>query len=334
MVNAGKLDSFRRIHFAVTPTPLEPLENLGRELGIPNLWVKRDDLTGFAGGGNKARKLDWLIADAQDKGCDYIVTTGGRQSNHCRMTAAAASKLGMGCSLVLGDPDPGNRAGNLIMDVIFGANLVFIGEANLEQMQDGIDAEIARLRSEGKNPYMIPVGGATPLGGVAFVDAAREFARQIEGRNIDTLVIAVGSAGTSAGLALGLKIFAPHVRLVSISVSRSIDRLRQYIADKANASAELMETPIRVTPDDYELHDDYIGPKYGVPSDGALEAIYMTGRTEGLLLDPVYTGKAMAGLIDLARQGRFANSKGVAFWHTGGFPSLFAFENEVAAYKP
>lgn len=328
-VFTGKLDAFPRIPLACTPTPLEPLTRLGAAIGVPNLWVKRDDLTGLAAGGNKARKLEYLVADALAKGCDHLVTTGGRQSNHARMTAAAATKSGLGCTLVFGDPDPGNRAGNLILDEILGAELVFLGEANLKEMHEGVDREMERLRTAGKKPYAIPVGGSTALGELGYVTASREFAEQARGLNIDTAVVAVGSAGTSAGLLLGLKMFAPEVRLQGVSVSRSLERLGTLIADMANEIAELIAVDTRVCADDYNVSDGYVGPRYGVASEDGLAAIRLTARTEGLLLDPVYTGKAMSGLIGLAEQGRFSKSTGVVFWHTGGLPALFAFEADL-----
>jgi 1-aminocyclopropane-1-carboxylate deaminase/D-cysteine desulfhydrase-like pyridoxal-dependent ACC family enzyme len=248
------------------------------------------------------------------------------------MTAAAATKCGLGCTLVFGDPDPGNRAGNLVLDEILGAELVFLGEANLKEMHQGVEREMDRLRLQGKKPYAIPVGGSTPLGELGYVNASREFAEQAQGLNIDTAVVAVGSAGTSAGLLLGHKLFAPNVRLQGISVSRSLERIGTLIADMANEIAELIGTEIRVSGDDYSVSDEYVGPRYGVASDRGLAAIRLTARMEGLILDPVYTGKAMSGLIGLAEQGRFANSTGVVFWHTGGMPALFAFEEDVMAF--
>ena len=330
-VDTGRLYSFPRISFACAPTPLEPLKRLGEAIGVKNLWVKRDDLTGLAGGGNKARKLEYLVADAIEKGFDHLVTTGGRQSNHARMTAAAANKCGLGCTLVFGDPDPGHRAGNLILDEVLGAELVFLGEANLKEMHAGVDREIVRLRVAGKKPYAIPVGGSTPLGELGYLNASREFAEQAAGLNIDTAGLAVGSAGTSAGLLLGLKMFAPNVRIQGVSVSRSLERIGTLIADMANEIAGLIGVDTRVTGADYDVSDQYVGPRYGVPSEKGLAAIRLAARTEGLLLDPVYTGKAMSGLIGLAAEGRFADSTGVVFWHTGGLPALFAFEKEILA---
>jgi D-cysteine desulfhydrase family pyridoxal phosphate-dependent enzyme len=329
--NTGKLDQFPRIPLAYGPTPLEPLKRLGEAIGVKNLWAKRDDLTALAAGGNKARKLEYLVADALAQGCDYLVTTGGRQSNHARMTAAAANKCGLGCTLVLGDPDPGNRAGNLILDEVLGAKLVWLGEANLEEMHAGVDCEMERLRAAGQKPYAIPVGGSTALGELGYIVAAREFAEQAAGLNIDTAVLAVGSAGTAAGLLMGLKMFAPEVRMVGVSVSRSLQRLGTRIADMANEIAEMMEIDTRVSGDDYEVTDAYVGPRYGVASEKGLAAVRLAARTEGLLLDPVYTGKAMSGLIGLAEEGRFMDSTGVVFWHTGGLPALFAFEDDVMA---
>lgn len=328
-INTGRLDNFPRLSFACAPTPLEPMPRLGEAIGVKNLWVKRDDLTGLAAGGNKARKLEFLVADALAKGCDHLVTTGGRQSNHARMTAGAAARSGMGCSLVFGDPDPGNRAGNLLLDEILGAKLVFLGEANLSEMQAGIDREMERLRAVGRKPYAIPVGGSTPLGELGYVNAAREFAGQADGQSIDTAVLAVGSAGTAAGLLMGLKMFAPSVRLQGVSVSRSLERLGTLIADMANEIAELIEVDTRVSGADYDVSDQYVGAHYGVSSEKGLAAVRLAARTEGLLLDPVYTGKAMSGLIGLAEEGRFRNSTGVVFWHTGGLPALFAFEEDL-----
>lgn len=328
-VNVGRLDAFPRIPMAYSPTPLEPMIRLGEALGIRNLWIKRDDLTGLAAGGNKARKLEYLIADALEKGCDHVVTTGGRQSNHCRMTAAAAARTGLGCSLVFGDADPGNRAGNLLLDELLGAEMVFLGESNLAEMSEGVEREMERLRARGKKPYAIPIGGSTPLGELGYVTAAREFAEQSAGLNLDTVVLAVGSAGTSAGLLLGLKMFCPGVRLVGVSVSRSLPRLGSLISDMANEIAEMLEVETRVAPDDYDITDAFVGPRYGVASAPGLEAVELTARKEGILLDPVYTGKAMAGLIGLAREKRFDGAEGVVFWHTGGLPALFAFEEDL-----
>lgn len=330
--DAGGLDQFPRVPLAFLPTPLEPMKRLGEALGLPNLWMKRDDLTGLASGGNKARKLEFLIGDALSKGCDHIVTTGGRQSNHCRMAAAAANRNNLGCSLVIGDPDPGNRQGNLLLDEMLGAEITFIGEANLQQMADGIEAEMERLRQLGKKPYSIPVGGSTPMGELGFVNAAREFAAQSKGLNIDTVLITVGSAGTSAGLLLGLKLFCPGVRLFGISISRSLPRLGSIISDMANDLAEMMGIETRVAPEDYDITDAYVGERYGVATEAGLEAMRLTARTEGILLDPVYTGKAMSGLMALTREGRFKNSTGIVFWHTGGLPGLFAFEDEIIRF--
>jgi D-cysteine desulfhydrase len=324
-----RLAAFPRLPFATIPTPLERLERLGARIGLPGLLIKRDDLTGLASGGNKARKLEYIVADAKAKGCDWLVTTRGRQSNHARMTAAAAAKSGMGCTLVLGDPDPGNRAGNLLLDELFGAEIVFLGDANLEQMAEGIAAACRRLEGQGHRPYDIPVGGSSAIGELGYVEAVREFAGQIGDTPLDTVVIAVGSCGTAGGLTLGLKLFLPHVRMVGISVSRSVERLQNHIADKANEAAELLGVPERVKPDDYYVTDAWVGPRYGVPTDEAIAAIRLMARTEGILLDPVYTGKSMAGLIGLNRDGFFKDSKGVCFWHTGGLPALFAFEAEM-----
>jgi D-cysteine desulfhydrase family pyridoxal phosphate-dependent enzyme len=332
MVDVGRLEEYRRVPLAVAPTPLEPLERLGEAIGVRNLWTKRDDLTGLAEGGNKARKLEYLMADAEDRGCDHIVTTGGRQSNSCRMTAAAANRSGMGCTLVLGDPDPGTRQGNLLLDDLLGAELVFIGDAHVDDMMAAVDREMERLKGEGKKPYAIPVGGSTPLGELGYVRAAREFAEQAEGLGIDTVVLAVGSCGTIAGLALGLKMFTRGIRLIGISVSRNVNNMTVNIPAMANEAADLLGVDTRVTAEDVELTDAFVGPRYGVPSDAGLEAMRLTARTEGILLDPIYTGKAMSGLIGYARDDAFAASEGVCFWHTGGLPALYAFNDEIERF--
>lgn len=328
-VDIGRLDTLRRVPLAVTPTPLETMDRLGKAIGLDHLWVKRDDLTGLAGGGNKARKLEYLMADAEDKGCDHIVTTGGKQSNSCRMTAAAANRLGMGCTLVLGDPDPGTRQGNLLLDEILGAELVFMDAPEAPEMMAGVERESERLRAAGKKVYPVPVGGTTPLGELGYVRAAREFAEQAEGSGIDTIVVAVGSAGTIAGLSLGLKMFTRGIRLIGVSVSRPESRLKNYIAEMANEAASLLGIATRVTPDDYEITDGFIGAGYAIPTPGAQEALRLTARTEGIFLDPVYTAKAMSALIANARDGSLADSNGVCFWHTGGVPAIYAFADSV-----
>ena len=330
MVDTGRLDEFPRIPYANAPTPLEPMKRLGKAINVRNLWVKRDDLTALAAGGNKARKLEYLMAEAVALGCDHIVTTGGRQSNSCRMTAAAAARSGMGITLVFGDADPGDRTGNLVLDELFGAEMVFLGESTLDQCAAGIEREMERLRGLGKKPYAVPMGGSTPLGELGYVNAAREFAEQADGLGIDTVVVAVGSSGTAAGLALGLKMFTRNVRLVGISVSRNVTRLTTNIPDMANEVAALIDVDTRVSEEDVDLTDAYVGARYGVPSTAGMEAMRLTARTEGLLLDPIYTGKAMSGLIEMARQGSFAASDGVCFWHTGGLPAIFAFDEEVS----
>lgn len=333
-VEIGTLDDLRRVPLAVTPTPLETMERLGAAIGLERLWVKRDDLTGLAGGGNKARKLEYLMADAEDSGCDHIVTTGGKQSNSCRMTAAAANRSGMGCTLVLGDPDPGTRYGNLLLDEVLGAELVFVDAPEAPEMMAGVERETDRLRAAGKKVYPIPVGGTTPLGELGYVRAAREFAEQAEGLGIDTVVLAVGSAGTIGGLALGLKMFAPGIRLIGVSVSRSESRLKEYVAEMANEAAALIGVAARVSTDDYEITDAFVGERYGVPSPAGQEALRVTARTEGIFLDPVYTAKAMSALFAMARGGEFTGSSGVCFWHTGGVPALDAFADEVMASLP
>jgi D-cysteine desulfhydrase family pyridoxal phosphate-dependent enzyme len=303
------------------PTPLEPLDRLSEWLGGPRLLVKRDDQTGLALGGNKARKLAHLCAEALATGCDTLVTGGGPQSNHCRMTAAAANRLGLGCHLALaGSADP--PTGNLLLDRLLGADLHPTGARHYYEIEAAIEALAERLRADGARPYAIPIGGASVTGALGYVDAARELAGQLTGP-LDWIVVADGSGGTHAGLLAGLdpRGWTSGTRVLGVDVGTRPD-LDQRVPELAAATAAATGRP----PPGGEVHIDHtrFGAGYGKPTPECLEALRATARLEGLILDPVYTGKAMAGLIGWTREGRFTDRHTVLFWHTGGAPALFA----------
>ena len=299
------------------PTPVEPLDRLTDWLRGPRLLVKRDDQTGLALGGNKARKLEHLCAEALALGCDTLVTGGGPQSNHCRMTAADANRLGLECHLALAGDRPGPPTGNLLLDHILGAHLHTTGAREYYEIESSIEAVAGEVRAAGRRPYAIPVGGASVTGAMGYVEAARELAGQIA-EPFDWIVVANGSGGTHAGLLAGLDL---PTRILGIDVGTRPD-LDERVPELATATAAAIG---RAAPEG-EVHIDHtrFGAGYGKPTPECLEAIRTAARIEGLILDPVYTGKAMAGLIGWIREGRFTDRQSVLFWHTGGAPALFA----------
>jgi D-cysteine desulfhydrase family pyridoxal phosphate-dependent enzyme len=322
------LDAFPRVPLAHLPTPLEPAPRLGTAIGLPRLWVKRDDCTGLAFGGNKARKLEYLMADARQRDADIVLTTGGVQSNHARMTAAAACKLGMQALLMLCDPQPGEEQGNLLLDRLFGAEVRFLPGLTVHEMEDRMEAAAADLRARGRRPYIIPVGGSTPLGCLGYVRAVRELARQaadLELR-IDAMTVATGSTGTLSGILLGARQFMPETRVYGISVSPRAEAGRRKCARIVREAAPLLGVEWQPEPEEIPLYDDWLGRDYGVPTPEGMEAIHLAARSEGYLLDPVYTGKALAGTRGLGQRGEIDAGEIVVFWHTGGAPALFAFD--------
>jgi D-cysteine desulfhydrase len=321
MANPSPLQ--RRVALAQSPTPLEPLDRLASALGRPSgtLWVKRDDLTALGGGGNKARKLEYLCADALYQGCDTLVTGGGPQSNHVRMTAAAARRLGLACTAVVAGERPGSLTGNLILDELFGAGLEWTGGQGplaYAELEAAITATAERLGAEGRRPYAMPIGGANAVGALGYVRAAQELQAQAPG--LDVVVVADGSGGTHAGLAAGL---GDHRFVLGVDVGARPD-LDDAVPALAGAAASLAGLPPPAGDAAVPLDHDHAGPAYGAATEAAREAVLMAARLEGLILDPVYTGKAMAGLIAACRDGRIAATDHVVFLHTGGFPALFA----------
>ncbi|MEM9157266.1 MAG: D-cysteine desulfhydrase [Cyanobacteria bacterium P01_F01_bin.33] len=327
------LARFPRLHFAHLPTPLEPLETLSSLLGGPKLWIKRDDCTGLAGGGNKTRKLEFLMADALEQGADTIITQGAIQSNHVRQTAAIASKLALNCEVLLEDrtssEDPDyTENGNVLLDRLFGSSINrFPGGHDMPVEMDEL-AE--RLTEEGRTPYVIPGGGSNPIGALGYVNAALELLQQAndQGLRVDRLIHGTGSAGTQAGLVAGFGLSNSGISVLGIGVNAPKDKQEEKVYDLAAATADLLGVPGGVKPTQVEANCDYVGEGYGIPAQSTLEAIELFARHEGILLDPVYSGKGAAGLIDLVRQGAFGNDENIVFLHTGGSQALFAYRSD------
>ena len=329
------LDVIARERLAHLPTPLEPAPRLGAACGLPSLWVKRDDATGLAIGGNKARKLEYLLADARARGANVLLTVGGVQSNHARMTAAAACRFGMECHLFLDGEEPPVRQGNLLLDDLFGAVVTFMPDASLHALNEAMAGRAAALTEQGKRPYSIPVGGSTGLGALGYVAAARELAVQAAALGVEVcaIVVAVGSTGTLAGLTLGARLYLPETVVRGVSVSSPEARCRSKGARIAGEAAELLGLPVHLAPEDLAVTDAFLGPGYGIPTPEAEAAIHLAARCEGLILDPVYTGKALAGLRAMANAGEFPGDRAVVFWHTGGAPALFAFPSVITGSR-
>lgn len=318
-----------RLNIAHLPTPIEKLERLTRFLGGPEIWVKRDDQTGLAGGGNKTRKLEFLLADAQSIGCDHVVTMGAAQSNHCRQTAAACAKLGMGCSLILREGGSQPKNGNYLLNSILGA---YVHWSEKETMTEVAEAVVSQLKSMGRKPYLIPYGGSNVRGASAYVLAMEELNKQLQAQDLffDHIVLASSSGGTQAGLVLGQIVTKWRGKVYGICVDSSAETFRTQIAALTTATAAHLQIPLETSILDYiHLNDDYIGAGYGVVTETEREAIQLLGQLEGILLDPVYTGRAMGGLIDLIRWGAFTKRQRILFWHTGGMPALFAYADEI-----
>ncbi len=321
------------IKLALLPTPFEPLPRLSEALGRngkgPSIWMKRDDCTGFAGGGNKVRKLEYLVAEALKQGADTLVTMGAIQSNHARQTAAAAARSGLACVLLLTD-SVANRSesyrtnGNWLLDRIFGAEIRLLpagGDATAIA-----DEAVAELKAQGKRPYFIPVGGSNALGSIAYRDALLELAEQAktESVRVDHLVVPTGSGGTHAGILAGVEDAGLGCRVQGVSVSRSAEQAGPIVSGLVGDIFAL-EGRQRGKHTALEIDDSQVGPGYGQPTPAMIEAVELVARTEGILLDPVYTGKAMAGLIALLRSGAIGPDETVVFWHTGGAPGLYAY---------
>ena len=321
-------DRLPRIHLAYLPTPLEELPRLTKALGGPRLYIKRDDQTGLAGGGNKARKLEFSVAEALRQRADTLITVGGVQSNHCRQTAAAAAHCGLRCIVVLRGHAPAASNGNLLLDYLLGARVVFSGDRTREAVAEDVAKE---QRAAGHRPHLIPVGASNEIGAVGFVAAIEELDGQLKEQrlNVDHVVFASSSFGTQAGLCVGAKAigFTPQIAAIAIDSSRA--ELQVGVAALADATIRRLDLKLTVTPEEVVAHDGYLGAGYAVMGELEKEAISLVARTEGILLDPVYTGRAMAGLIDLIRKGEFGKDETIVFWHTGGSAALFAYADQL-----
>ena len=327
------LDRHGRVRLAHLPTPLEPCDRLSAELGGPPVWVKRDDLTGLAMGGNKTRQLEHVFADVLARGADCIVIGAYTQSNWCRQATAAATRLGLGVHLVLMHGEKGPLLqGNLLLDRLMGADVRIVGLDSMEKLQPELDITFERLKAEGRNPYMIePMGlDNLSLGALGYVGCALELDRQFDELGLDPAAIYLcGANMTPAGLALGLKALGRRARIVNIApVTWSMPRDEDIIRI-ANATAKRLGIDTRLEPGDIVNHDEFIGERYGLVTEAGNEALKLAARTEALLLDPVYSAKAMSALIAHIREGRLARDEPVVFIHTGGNPALFAYADDL-----
>ncbi len=331
------LDRFSRVNLANLPTPLESLPRFSKMIGGGvNLYIKRDDQTGLATGGNKARKLDFLLADALLKKADTVITAGAPISNHTRMTVSAARKLGLDALLVLIGDEPAEYEGNLFLDELFGAELRFFPSPKAEPLAyiNNIYREVSEeLIKRGRTPYVIPEGGSTALGELGYVHAVKEIKDQAEtmGIHFDYIVVAKGSGGTMAGLVLGTKYYKLNTQVLGIAVSprKTTTADLPRIAQLVNEASELIESDIKVSTDDISIYWDYTGEEYGIPTIECTKMIQLLAQTEGILLDPTYTAKTMAGFVDLLQKGYLTDNPTVLFIHTGGIPSLFQFSGQL-----
>jgi L-cysteate sulfo-lyase len=321
-----------RYPLAHLPTPLEPMKRLDAALGSAHLWIKRDDQTGLATGGNKTRKLEFLIADALLQKANVVLTAGAVQSNHCRQTAAAAVRAGLDCVLVLrGEPPPPERwTGNLLLDELLGARIRWSGN---DDPAAALAAAAEAERAAGQRPYVIPYGGSNEIGAAAYALAFEELWQQMKAEDIhfDRVAFASSSGGTQAGLIVGARACGYEGQVLGISVDKTSGHLCQTVTALLAPTATHLGLDPSLGLGDVHINDDYLGGGYAVLTSAEREALRLVARTEGILLDPVYTGKAMAGLLDMIRKGQILASETVLFWHTGGTPALFAYASDLAA---
>ncbi len=326
------LARFPRLRLAHLPTPLEPLPRLSEALGI-DLWIKRDDCTGLAGGGNKTRKLEFLLGEAFEQDADTLVTQGAVQSNHVRQTAAAAAATGLKCEVIL-EARTGSKAidytrnGNVLMDRLFGAGVRSVPGGS--DMPAELETTAAEVRARGGRPYIIPGGGSNPVGALGYVDCAREIVVQADELDlaIDRIVTATGSAGTHAGLVAGLAVMGANIPVLGIGVRAPKEKQEANVLKLARETAALLGRPDAVTDAMVVADCNYVGEGYGLIDQGVADALMLAARTDGIVLDPVYTGKAMKGLIALAKAGTFDGER-VVFLHTGGAQGLFGYQGEL-----
>jgi D-cysteine desulfhydrase family pyridoxal phosphate-dependent enzyme len=323
-----------RFYLAHLPTPLELMSRLSGTLDGPEIWIKRDDQTGLATGGNKTRKLEFLLGDALAQGADVLLTDGAAQSNHCRQTAAAAARGAVDCVLVLAgeEPPPDRWLGNLLLDDLLGARIWWAGD---QDRPVALEAAAEAERAAGRSPYTIPYGGSNAVGASAYALAFQELWEQVEAMSewepfhFDRIVFASSSGGTQAGLVVGAKACGYDGQVLGISVDKTGGHLRETVSALLVPTAERLGLDLSLGPEDVQINDDYLGGGYGVLGNAERRAIRLVAELEGILLDPVYTGKAMAGLLDLIRRGEIGAGERILFWHTGGTPALFAYTDDL-----
>lgn len=326
---ATAINLLPEVELGFFPTPLHPLPRLSAALGGPDLWVKRDDQTGLATGGNKTRKLRLLVADARAQKADTLITAGAIQSNHARQTAAAAAQYGLDCHLVLRGRPPDVPNGNLLLDYLLGATVHWV--SSREEMGQRMTGLAEELRAAGKCPYLVPYGGSNALGAAAYALALQELVEQAQavGVTFDAIVVASSSGGTQAGLVLGTRALGLSVQVVGISVDEPADVLQTRVARLVKEAASRLGLDVTLTPEDVWVDDRFRGGGYAVVGDLEREAIRTLARHEGVLLDPVYTARAFGGLLHQVCEGRWRAGQRVLFWHTGGTAGLFAFSSAM-----
>ncbi len=322
-----KLDKLPKFNLAQFPTPIHYLETLTKTCQGPSIYMKRDDLTSLGMGGNKTRKLEFLIGQALANGADTLVTAGGIQSNHCRLTAAAACKAGLACDLVLNGTEPEVPNGNLLLDMIFKARVHYCDRENRDVQLLQVADDLA---ARGKKPFVIPVGGSNAIGSVGYVNAMVELGEQLPSMDLkpDAIVFASSSGGTQAGLSLGARLIGFSGEILGISIDQTKtgeDSFLPVLEEIANETAQRIGIDMALTEADFSLNCDYLGAGYAQPGDLEFNAIKALAQNEGILLGPVYTARAMGGLLDLIQRNLFTKDQSVLFWHTGGTPELFAW---------
>ena len=325
------LNAFPRTRLAHLPTPLEPMDRLSRRLGGPELYIKRDDCTGLATGGNKTRKLEFLVADALRRGADTLLTVGAVQSNHVRQTAAAAARHGLACHALLETEVPCNErsyheSGNVLLDGLFACELEYHPHGS--DMPAAVKSRMKQLKAAGRKPYPIPLGGSNGVGALGYVACARELSKQFLDRNlaVSHIVLATGSGGMQAGLLAGFREIGLEIEVLGISVSADSKTQRKKVRRLTDTVADLLGLDERVPPAKIRVRDEFVGNGYGLPTTGMRDALQLCARQEGILLDPVYSGKAMAGLLHMVQSGELTAADTVVFLHSGGSAGLFAYD--------
>lgn len=313
------MNELPQIPFAHLPTPIEEMPRLAEILGGPRLFVKRDDQTGLVMGGNKTRKLEYLVAEAQKHNSKTLITAGAIQSNHCRQTAAAARRVGMDCVLVLNGEEPDLPEGNTYLDFLMGAEIIWVKDRDDRGRM--LSSIYQKAEADGRKPYLIPYGGSSPIGAAAYAYAVREMVNQ--NINPDWIIFATSSGGTHAGLTVGARLLNLESQILGISVDEPAEKLKAIVAPLATETAKLLGSDETFSEENVLVNTDYLGAGYAIMGDSEIEAIKLFASSEALLIDPVYTGRAAAGMIDLIRKGFFDSDSTILFWHTGGTPALF-----------